>query len=274
MRGWPDLPLIRTGVEGPFRLLVQTRNPRQGSRNVEFRQEFRASVGRRRLLGLLLAVGVAAIGAGTAHAAHYRMLLCAGNNGSNSFQTATNTASPQNPGSIFSFENRCGPEHIRGDDLASVLWEQRHDLLAYAISFAVIGRFWVVHHRFFGDVVGFDGRLLGLNLLYLAWIVLIPFSSQVLGDHGGDTDAIVLYAVNLVGVSLIGALMAVDARRAGLAEPDPEAAREGHRRALIVAAVFSVSIPVAFIDPHVAQLVWLALFVYPVGRRVRRRRSG
>lgn len=28
------------------------------------------------------------------------------------------------------------------------------DLFAYALSFAVIGRFWIVHHRFFGDVVG------------------------------------------------------------------------------------------------------------------------
>ena len=45
----------------------------------------------------------------TAHAANYRMVLCAANNGSNSFDTATNTTSPQNPGGIFSFENYCGP---------------------------------------------------------------------------------------------------------------------------------------------------------------------
>ena len=37
------------------------------------------------------------------------MLLCAGNNGSNGFDTATNTASGTNPGGIFSFENYCGP---------------------------------------------------------------------------------------------------------------------------------------------------------------------
>jgi hypothetical protein len=42
-------------------------------------------------------------------AAHYKMVLCAANNGSNSFVTATNTTSPQNPGGIFSFENYCGP---------------------------------------------------------------------------------------------------------------------------------------------------------------------
>jgi uncharacterized membrane protein len=164
------------------------------------------------------------------------------------------------------------PEHIRGDDLNRALWEQRQDLTAYAISFAVIGRFWIVHHRFFSSVVGFDGRLLALNLFYLGWIALFPFSAQVLGDHGGETGAIVLYAVNLSGIALVGALMAADARRAGLAKMSPREAREGQRGALIVAAVFLASIPVALVDPGVAPLLWLALFLDPVGRRVRARR--
>jgi TMEM175 potassium channel family protein len=42
------------------------------------------------------------------------------------------------------------------------------------VSFAVIGRFWAIHHRLLSDVTGFDGRLLALNIFYLAWIVLIP----------------------------------------------------------------------------------------------------
>jgi hypothetical protein len=48
-------------------------------------------------------------GATPASAANYQMVLCAANNGSNGFATATNTTSPQNPGGIFSFENYCGP---------------------------------------------------------------------------------------------------------------------------------------------------------------------
>ena len=165
------------------------------------------------------------------------------------------------------------PEHIHGDDLTKALLEQHQDLAAYVISFAVIGRFWIVHHRFFGSVVGFDGRLLSLNLFYLGWIALFPFSAQVLGDHGGDTGAIVLYALNLSGIALVGTLMAADARRAGLARMSSEEAREGQRRALIVAGVFLASIPVAFVNPHVAPLLWLALFLDPIGRRVRRRRT-
>ena len=36
---------------------------------------------------------------------------------------------------------------------------------------------------FFGEVTAFDSGLLSLNLFYLAWIVLIPFSSRLNG-HG------------------------------------------------------------------------------------------
>jgi uncharacterized membrane protein len=153
------------------------------------------------------------------------------------------------------------PEHIRNDDLTKALWNQRQDLFAYALGFAVIGRFWLVHHRFFGEVVGFDARLLTLNLFYLAWIVLIPFSSQVLGDHGGATGAVVLYAVNLAGVILIGDWMQADARRAGLARTSEEEARRASRRALTAAAFFLGSIPLALIDPHIAPYLWLLLFL-------------
>ncbi|HVY78352.1 MAG TPA: TMEM175 family protein [Solirubrobacterales bacterium] len=160
------------------------------------------------------------------------------------------------------------PEHVPGDDLWPALWEQRHDLFAYAISFAVIGRFWVVHHRFFGDVTGFDSRLITLNLFYLAWIVLMPFSSQVLGDHGGDEPAVVLYAVNLIGVILAGTLLFVDARRAGLSRASPEEEQAGRRSALAVAAVFALSIAVAFlVSPEAATYCWLALFFIPVALR-------
>jgi uncharacterized membrane protein len=161
------------------------------------------------------------------------------------------------------------PEHIKGADLSRVLWEQRQDLFAYGLSFAVIGRFWIVHHRFFADVTGFDGRLLSLNLFYLAWIVLIPFSSQVLGDHGGDTGAIVLYAANLAGVVLVGNLMFADARRAGFSKVSDEDAALFRRRSLIIAAVFLASIPIALIDGHAAQFFWLVLFLPRLVERMR-----
>jgi uncharacterized membrane protein len=157
---------------------------------------------------------------------------------------------------------------VKDGQLGTVLWDQHQDLVAYAISFAVIGRFWLVHHGFFGEVTGFDSRLIWLNLFYLAWIVLIPFSSQVLGDYGGTTAAEVLYAGNLVGVMLSGTLLFADAQRAELTRTASEEAREGLRHGLWIALVFAASIPVAFANPDLAPYCWLALFIVPMAGRI------
>ncbi len=146
------------------------------------------------------------------------------------------------------------------------LWDQREAFLAFGISFAVIGRFWLVHHRFFGEVRAFDGRLLGLNLFYLASIVLLPFSTKVLGDDGNSTAGVVVYAVNLSATVLIGLWMTVDANRAGLTTASPAEQRRGVVRAGYIAAVFLASIPIAFLAPTLAQLMWLILFFNPSRR--------
>src|SRR5215212_2995635 len=73
-------------------------------------------------------------------------------------------------------------------DLTRLLLNNQDDFIAYAISFAVLGKYWLLHHRFFSALERFDGRLMGLNLVYLAFIALVPFSSQVLGDYSGTTQ--------------------------------------------------------------------------------------
>jgi uncharacterized membrane protein len=161
-------------------------------------------------------------------------------------------------------------KNLAGGEVGDAIWDQHENFLAFAISFAVIGRFWLVHHRFFGEVTAFDGRLIALNLLYLGWIVLIPFSSEVLGEYGGQTAAVVLYSANLSGVVLVGMVMTADAHRAGLTSTDAVAHRESRIRSLYIASVFLLSIPVAFLVPSVAPYMWLVLFFAPTRRIVSR----
>jgi uncharacterized membrane protein len=116
---------------------------------------------------------------------------------------------------------------LTGSEVADALFDQWDNLLAFAISFAVIGRFWVVHHRFFAEVDAFDGRLIGLNMLYLAWIVLIPFSSEVLGEYGDETH------------------------------------RANRVRSSYIAGVFLLSVPLALLAPRAAPYLWLLLFLDP-----------
>jgi uncharacterized membrane protein len=160
-------------------------------------------------------------------------------------------------------------QHLVTDqEVWKALGDQWENLLSYAISFAVIARFWLNHHRFFGEVTAFDGRLIGLNMLYLALVVLIPFSSEVLGEYGGRTPSVVVYAVNLAAVVIVGFVMFSDARKAGLTNTDEQTRREGRVRALFIAGVFLVSIPIAFVDAHIAPFFWLILFFDPTKRIV------
>lgn len=70
----------------------------------------RCRVAARSALCLLVACfAFAVLGAGNAQASNYKMVLCAGNNGSNSFGTSTNTISPTHPAGIFDVNNFCGP---------------------------------------------------------------------------------------------------------------------------------------------------------------------
>jgi uncharacterized membrane protein len=168
------------------------------------------------------------------------------------------------------------PETVTNGDLWQGLWDQHEALLSYAISFAVIGRFWVIHHGFFSEVKAFDGRLMALNMFYLAWIVLIPFSSQVLGDYGGQLPAVVVYGANLIGVVAVGQWMRWDARQAGLAKVDAETGREDLISSVFIIFVFLLSIAVAIFNASIAPYIWLLLFVEGRGHvieRVNRRLS-
>ena len=159
------------------------------------------------------------------------------------------------------------PEHLSNETVFDALDDQSGDLAAYAVSFAVIGRLWLVHHRFFAEIIHFDGVLMTLNLVYLGFVVLIPFSSEVLGDHGDTTAGVILYALNLAVVNLLGTWLFLYAARAGLAREgfvrlvsDPKRLRN-----LLGAAVFLLSIPVALLSPTVAVLMWIAVFFAPRG---------
>jgi uncharacterized membrane protein len=152
--------------------------------------------------------------------------------------------------------------------LTKLLIGQEADLLAYAVSFAVIGRLWIAHHRFFAALERFDATLMGLNLVYLAFLVLVPFTSSVLGDYSRETAAVVLYAINLACVSLTFQAQIIYAYRRSLVWP--EARDFEHRQVgpanFLVAAVFLVSIPVAFVSTIAAPLMWISVFF--VGRRL------
>lgn len=83
-------------------------------------------------------------------------------------------------------------------------------LLAFAISFVVIARLWMVHHQVFGWIESYTPALLWLNMLWLACIVFMPFTANVLSDSPNEKpDVYALYIGNLLLTTLAMQLMEI-----------------------------------------------------------------
>ncbi len=73
--------------------------------------------------------------------------------------------------------------------LFSALLNQWHSYLSYAISFIFIGLFWAAHHNMFRYIKRSSHILLVLNTLFLMFIALIPFSTALLAEYIGRSEA-------------------------------------------------------------------------------------
>ena len=152
----------------------------------------------------------------------------------------------------------------RQHELGQILLDQWHVYFAFFLSFVVIARFWLVHHRLFLQVARLDDRAMLLNFGYLAAIVLIPFATNIVGDYPRQRAAVVTYALVVGATTLFAWLLVHHALTAGLL-------REGHlreerplgdRMALLRPGLFMASVPVAFVSTVAAELLWVvSLFV-------------
>ncbi len=166
------------------------------------------------------------------------------------------------------------PEGLGPDAFHEALGRLWQGFLCYALSFVVIGVLWIAHHSQFAHIRRANPLLLWLNLLFLMAVALIPFVTSLLSDYGGALPT-ALYALVLMASSLLLAAEWWYASRNStlMAEDVPvELRRTGVLTPLLVAAVFAVSIGVAYLaGPAAAQWSWLlAAAAGPVADRISR----
>ncbi len=137
-------------------------------------------------------------------------------------------------------------------------------LLAFAIAFAVIASYWLAHHRMVASFAAIDRATIVANLLLIAAIVLLPFSTRSVGDPAVAELPLptVLMAVNVAAVSVLYMLVWVVASGRRLLDHVPTSAewRETVISQLTPALVFGASVPIAYlVSPGIARLSWLSL---------------
>lgn len=125
---------------------------------------------------------------------------------------------------------------IRQPSDSGPLWHamlrQWPSLIAYALSFLLIGVVWVNHHLVFQLIERVDMGLLWYNLLLLLVVAFMPYPTELLANalisHRDETAAAVCYGATLTVVGVFFNLTWFHASRRGrLLHPDtaPEVIR-------------------------------------------------
>ena len=152
---------------------------------------------------------------------------------------------------------------VRPDDLDDALRDLDGSFLAYVLTFALVGRFWVIHHNLFETLQRFDNRLMLLNLLFLGLIALMPFGMDLVDSYPDTSIAIATFAVILSLASLTHWTMTAHSLRSDFVHEQRVRDRRpfGSIISLGVPLVFLASVPVAFVSPLAAELMWAATIV-------------
>jgi TMEM175 potassium channel family protein len=166
------------------------------------------------------------------------------------------------------------PTLKHGQSLGDALVDLLPSLGAYVLAFALVGRFWVIHHNLFEKLRDFDSRLMFLNLAFLALIVLIPFSAELYDTYTSEALAAAVLGANLGLAALAHWAMTVHVVRSGFVDEERRA-ETAPSIGLGITTVFLASVPAAFLSVHIAEALWISTVVvrYPLRRMGRRTTS-
>ena len=155
-------------------------------------------------------------------------------------------------------------------ELAAALLHLWPNLIAFALSFSVIGLMWQNHHALLRFVRHVDRATVFWNLLLLAGTVLIPFATKTLGSYPTLPASTFVYGLVLSSCAAFFNLMLWHLARSDAFAPEIDARTiavtlRGYRLGLIVyvcSALLALVMPVASFAVYVAIVIY---FLIPRG---------
>jgi uncharacterized membrane protein len=82
-------------------------------------------------------------------------------------------------------------------ELPGELLELLPRFYSYVLSFVVLAMFWTGHHSAFHYIKRSDGTLVLINIFFLMFVALTPFSTSLMGRYYLEQLPILVYVINM-----------------------------------------------------------------------------
>lgn len=76
------------------------------------------------------------------------------------------------------------------------------NFFAMILSFFLLAVFWNGHHRIFNQIEMINNTLLWINVIWLLFIIIVPFSASSLGKYGSYMLPNVIFNINMLGIGI------------------------------------------------------------------------
>jgi uncharacterized membrane protein len=153
---------------------------------------------------------------------------------------------------------------VSPDQLWPRLMHQAPEFYSYAISFILVGIYWVAHHNMYHLVKRSTRLLLWMNLLFLMFVGFVPYSVALVGRYADVQRVMIIYGVHLMIISGLLFLQwwYVTRQKNLLVSPlNPEFVRSVDIKILQAPAVCVLAILTSFVSVRGSYLLYLLTIV-------------
>lgn len=140
-------------------------------------------------------------------------------------------------------------------EFPEAVWEVWPQVLTYALTFLIVGVYWMSHQRMFVYLTRANSVLAWLNVFFLMSVAFLPIPSKILGEYGALGAAVRFYALSLMVPGLWIIVIwwyATSHHRLVAKDLDPAIIRHRLERSFIAPLVFVLAIGLSYLNPHVA----------------------
>jgi uncharacterized membrane protein len=146
------------------------------------------------------------------------------------------------------------------------LWPK---FLGYAVSFLLLGIYWIGHRNQFNFIRRADQNFHWLNIFFFGVVCLVPFSTGLLSRYPDAVLAIAIYGLNLISIGVaLFFIWTYATYRGHLVDGDlpPAVVRLGKQRSLLAPACYIVAILAGFINPRISLVIYALvplIYIFP-----------
>jgi uncharacterized membrane protein len=104
---------------------------------------------------------------------------------------------------------------VPGDELGAAWRDLVPSLIAFALAFGLVANIWWLHHKVFAALASVEPGMIAINVVGLAGVALVPFPTNLLGNHPSEQAAALPFIGLFAILSAVWLLFVLRAHQVG-----------------------------------------------------------